>query len=243
MRMYYSFSLRSLALSAILLYQVDVDASPSPNEQLQGRQNQILGTGDDYCTDGICSYASNLDANCNGFSDESDLTQWYECLCGNGYVSTQQMCIWCQVALDLPDFIDFGVSTYSSRCSSAHATIAPVPSSIIASLSAWNSSYSTFLATATLTSPGGSVKTGQATTTLSLSTGNASSSSSWTSTYTLLAPTGDNSIVTGAVAAATSSGAKHTSSSESSAEAWWAISGGVMILSTISFAISILFIL
>jgi hypothetical protein len=75
-----------LILSAPLLFRIYWEQGP-----IRGRQYQIQGTGEDYCfgPEGICSYMNDLFEDCNGFENESDLTQWYQCLCGNGYVSSQ----------------------------------------------------------------------------------------------------------------------------------------------------------
>ncbi|KAN0096498.1 hypothetical protein V8E51_015303 [Hyaloscypha variabilis] len=247
--MYPSFNVLLLVLPAVLICQVTVDASLSPFGQVRGRQTP--STGEEYCLDGICSYSETLSSDCQGFSGQSDQTQWYECICGNGFVSANQECIWCQEALNLTDLsLDlWSQSIAFSGCSSAHATIAPVPSSVLASISAWNSSYSSFLATATLTSFGESATTGPTISTsnfgfsTSLSTGNGANSSSWTSTFTLLAPTGDNSIATGAVATATSLGSSPSSSSKGNEGGLRMMNNSVMILLLFSSASSILYML
>jgi len=58
--------------------------------EVQMRQESLIL--EDYCwgTGSICSFSNSLDNACNAFSEEEDLTQYYKCICGNGYVSTDQ---------------------------------------------------------------------------------------------------------------------------------------------------------
>ena len=60
---------------------------------LKARNVLIHGREDDlsYCfgTDSICVESNHLFDSCNAFSGASDLTQWYQCICGNGYVTSE----------------------------------------------------------------------------------------------------------------------------------------------------------
>jgi len=90
-------------------------------------------------------------------------------------------CDWCLLDFNLP--VGGGIYTVdTSGCVSASATIAPIPSSILASMSTWNISFSGFLATAFSSRASGSnsASTGQVT-----QSATGSVSSAWTSTYTL----------------------------------------------------------
>jgi hypothetical protein len=97
----YHFSITLFVLfSASLLYQADAEALESPVSpahqglanygQVQGRQ--LLLTGENYCfgVSSICSLSNNLYSDCEGFIGQEDLTQFYDCICGNGYMSTDQ---------------------------------------------------------------------------------------------------------------------------------------------------------
>lgn len=43
-----------------------------------------------YGENSICSNSNDLYDKCNSFDSLSDLTQWYQCICENGYVSTRE---------------------------------------------------------------------------------------------------------------------------------------------------------
>jgi hypothetical protein len=57
------------------------------NALIQARQLQDLS----YCFSptSICSQANNLFADCNAFLGEADQSQFFQCICGNGYVTTE----------------------------------------------------------------------------------------------------------------------------------------------------------
>ncbi|KAF4625870.1 hypothetical protein G7Y89_g12296 [Cudoniella acicularis] len=183
-----------LTVLVSLTFKINAEAiatPPSPthhnlaaSEELRRRQSGLNGT--DYCwgegaENGICAIANNLLLLCSGFIDDSDETLYPKCFCGNGQISAQQACDWCLLDFNLP----VGGGTYTvdtSSCASASATIAPIPSSILASISTWNVSFSGFLATAFSSGASGSnsASTGQVT-----QSATGSVNSAWTSTYTL----------------------------------------------------------
>jgi len=43
-----------------------------------------------YGETSICSEGNQLFDKCSAFEDDADSTQWYQCLCGNGYVTAEQ---------------------------------------------------------------------------------------------------------------------------------------------------------
>jgi len=53
--------------------------------------NPLSGLSFCFGTGSICDYANQLSSDCQSFEDNvSDLSQWYQCICENGYVSTNQ---------------------------------------------------------------------------------------------------------------------------------------------------------
>jgi hypothetical protein len=115
-----------------------------------------------YGTNSICSAAVSLHDACDAFDNQKDETQKYQCLCGNGYVSTDlayvallsrthylflgliiNSCGWCDIGFDPTrgHTVDTLHSIYLSECSSASATIAPIPASAIAAYSSHNATF------------------------------------------------------------------------------------------------------
>jgi hypothetical protein len=140
-------------------------------------------------------------------------------------------------------------SADSAGCSSVHVTIAPVPSSVLASVSAWNSSFSSFLVTAIPSGGSGPSPafTGQggSTSKLALSTKSAtqSASSAYTSTFTLVGgalPTSTNPGGLESTAAATTTKA---GSNTGGAEGWRTMSSVAVVLSILCFGVSVLCVL
>ncbi|CZR56721.1 uncharacterized protein PAC_06610 [Phialocephala subalpina] len=134
----------------------------------------------DFCygDHSICEENNNLHGACEAFETQDDQTQFYECLCGNGYVSvnqalvmsiflevfpslTQSSCGWCDDVFGLSGDMD---SFYFDQCSSYSFTVAPIPSSVLALESSYNATYTgTMPVGVTLTQ--GSGGSSQATTT------------------------------------------------------------------------------
>jgi len=53
--------------------------------------NLLSGLSFCFGDGGICSYANQLSNDCQSFENNiSDLSPWYQCICENGYVSTNQ---------------------------------------------------------------------------------------------------------------------------------------------------------
>jgi hypothetical protein len=141
-------------------------------------------------------------------------------------------------------------SINSAGCSSAHLTIAPVPSSVLASVSAWNASYSSALAT--ITNSGGSspntASTGQIGSTSkggsSTKSANGSSSSIYTSTFTFGGGALPTSTTSGSSEATTTTPTSTKAGSNTGgAEGWKDMSRVAVILSIVSFGVSVLYVL
>jgi hypothetical protein len=93
--MHYFSRTLSLLFSTSLLYAEAslIPTSPAQRgELIRGRQIQELMTPMNYCLgiDSICTFANNFAADCASLLDSTDLTQYYECICGNGYISANQ---------------------------------------------------------------------------------------------------------------------------------------------------------
>lgn len=118
----------------------------------------------------------------------------------------------------------------SAGCTSAHITIAPVPSSVIASVSAWNVTFAGFLATAS---------------TFSLPTQSTtqSSSSVYTSTITQVGGTLPTSTISGGPESSATISTTKAGPNTGGAESWKTISGFVVIFSILSFGVSVLYVL
>lgn len=43
-----------------------------------------------YSDDSVCVFSNDLFADCQVYENQVDLSQWYQCICGNGYVSAEQ---------------------------------------------------------------------------------------------------------------------------------------------------------
>jgi len=108
------------------------------NTLIQARQGEDLS----YCfsSNSICTDSTDLFDLCNGFEGSSDLTQWFQCICGNGYVTADTECDWCQDAYSIEHINNQEDNT--SMCSEYNGgTIAPLPSSVLAAVSAFNATY------------------------------------------------------------------------------------------------------
>jgi hypothetical protein len=62
------------------------------NEMGTIQERLLTDGGDSFCygTDAICSVSFDLSDACDNFFDSGETEKWYECLCGNGYVSVNE---------------------------------------------------------------------------------------------------------------------------------------------------------
>jgi hypothetical protein len=60
------------------------------NEGFKARQTG--GEDDSFCygVNAICAEMNSLFSDCDSFSSQADDTQWFQCLCGNGYMATYE---------------------------------------------------------------------------------------------------------------------------------------------------------
>jgi hypothetical protein len=150
-------------------------------------------------------------------------------------------CAWCQEDLNLPvaEAYISDVLSATSPCSSIHATIAPIPSSILASMSTWNVSYSSFLATAVGSAGGqGGTTSGSGLPTQSTA---GSLGPSWTSTYTFAGSDAPSGMISSGTEP-TSTGSS-TGSNTGGAEGWRTISRVAVIMGLLCFGVSVLCVL
>jgi hypothetical protein len=85
----YFFTVQFFTLLLPFLQQ-HVRAEISPDS---AKQEERQVTGDDsFCfgTDSICTYSINLFEQCSNYLNSNDMTKWYQCICGNGYVSVDE---------------------------------------------------------------------------------------------------------------------------------------------------------
>jgi hypothetical protein len=149
-------------------------------------------------------------------------------------------CAWCQEALNLPVAEGYipDILSATSSCSSIYATIAPIPSSILASMSTWNMSYSSFLATAVGSAGQGGTISGSGLPTQSAA---GSLGPSWTSTYTFAGSDAPSGTISGGTEP-TSTGSS-TGSNTGGAKGWRTISRVAVIMGLLCFGVSVLCIL
>ena len=152
-------------------------------------------------------------------------------------------CVWCQAAYDLSYYNDVGQN--KAGCSSIGATVAPIPSSILAAESQYNKTYTGVISGATATATGHSGSAGAITSTSGL----PAQTTSTTSTVAQ-AGGGINSIVTlgggggGGQATTTGSGESQSTTTVTTTKA---ASGSIyaegqclaLVLSMISFGLSV----
>ncbi|KAH8591099.1 hypothetical protein B0O99DRAFT_719784 [Bisporella sp. PMI_857] len=151
----------NICLIALLSFVAPhVAADPQESEELAKRFG-IFGRKEDlsFCfgRNSICETSNNLYTQCKRFQDDYDnLKPWYECLCGNGYVSVDEACDWCQEVYQL------GGSSYNMRddCVENGASIAAIPTAILAQQSSYNATYTGIISGA------GSAPTGSASVTI-----------------------------------------------------------------------------
>lgn len=86
---------------ALLATTSGTSLAPAPtslphHEILRSRARAILARNDidnlDFCygENAICGESVKLYNKCKAFDNLQDLTQWWECLCGNGYASVTE---------------------------------------------------------------------------------------------------------------------------------------------------------
>ncbi|PMD37373.1 hypothetical protein L207DRAFT_636087 [Hyaloscypha variabilis F] len=118
-------------------------------EVIQDLLRRQSSDGDDFCygvignENGICSFFNTLAGDCDQFETSGDYTAFWKCQCGNGAVSAQQQCDWCQDAfgIGLGINVSFAESEATSACISVSASIAPVPASLLSLASSFNASF------------------------------------------------------------------------------------------------------
>ncbi|KAH7323941.1 hypothetical protein BKA65DRAFT_511734 [Rhexocercosporidium sp. MPI-PUGE-AT-0058] len=153
-----------------------------------------------FSEDSICSQSSKLYDQCSDLQDNfKDLNPWYECVCGNGYTSTDQACNWCQAAYNLTYTVGI-VEDQIETCQSLSYSIAPIPTQIVAIQSSFNATYTGILqapnggsspstsgadSSPTSSRSAGTVTSGSATATAPSTSRSAKSASTFVSTVTL----------------------------------------------------------
>ncbi|OCK73510.1 hypothetical protein K432DRAFT_447799 [Lepidopterella palustris CBS 459.81] len=133
----YLFTATFISLFSVSLLQL-VSAEPTLEEtkrrkilKRQGSQDLSFCYGDNS----ICSVGNDLFQQCGNYED----VQFYKCICGNGYVSVNEACYWCQLAYHLD--IYYNGASDRDGCSSAGVPIAPIPSSVLALEASYNMTY------------------------------------------------------------------------------------------------------
>lgn len=88
----------------------------------------------------VCAVQDLLYNECSTFQSPYNGPKYYNCICSNGYVSLEEACNFCQVFYNISNIIN-NVDLDKSACQSYSVSIAPVPSSILAIESEYNSTY------------------------------------------------------------------------------------------------------
>ncbi|KAH9204402.1 hypothetical protein DL95DRAFT_451659 [Leptodontidium sp. 2 PMI_412] len=89
-----------------------------------------------YCTSALDLYDECRDLQNN----IDDLNPWYECICANGYLSTEIACNWCQAAYHLTYTVGL-TEDQTETCKSESYSIAPIPATVQALQSSLNATY------------------------------------------------------------------------------------------------------
>ncbi|RDW63675.1 hypothetical protein BP6252_11220 [Coleophoma cylindrospora] len=185
---------------------------PDRNKILARRSSQDLS----FCfgVNSICAVSNELFAQCGSF----DNTQFYKCICGNGYVAVDEACYWCQLAYNLD--ISYAGASNKEGCSSAGVPIAPIPSSVQALEASFNATYTGVISGAGTTNtelPSSASATSTASTSFPLTSGAGASQSASSSLNTKTYNGGATSIVSLNGGSPITSTAPHPSSMPSSA--------------------------
>ncbi|KAH8649607.1 hypothetical protein BGZ60DRAFT_437163 [Tricladium varicosporioides] len=109
-------------------------------ELLRRNQEEHLMKREDlhfcYSKGSICEAANNLFDVCDNFIGLKDSTQYYQCICEGGWVSTSDACHWCDIEFGISDLNNGPTNT--KMCSSFSFTVAPVPATILQQQSSYN---------------------------------------------------------------------------------------------------------